>query len=154
MIGHFSSNDFRFIPQTQQTDFGTANEAYSFTIYFEGQEKTRFQTLTGGTSLNWLSKDEKTKLGWYATIFNTDEREYFDILGQYFINELETDPSKEEFGDSIAVLGIGSFLNHARNRLNATIVNIYHTGDRELFRTLSEDRSRSCLLYTSDAADE
>ncbi len=145
MIGHFSSNDFRFIPQTQQTDFGTANEAYSFTIYFEGQEQTRFQTLTGGTSLNWLSKDEKTKLGWYTTIFNTDEREYFDILGQYFINELETDPSKEEFGDSIAVLGIGSFLNHARNRLNATIVNIYHTGDRELFRTLSEDRSRSSL---------
>lgn len=145
LIGHFSSNNFRFIPQTQETDFGTANEAYSFTIYFEGQEQTRFQTMTGGTSLNWTSKDEKTKLGWYATVFNTDEREYFDILGQYFINELETDPSKEEFGDSIAVLGVGSFLNHARNRLNATIINVYHQGERELGRTLADDRSRSSL---------
>lgn len=145
VIGHYSSNNYRFIPQTQETDFGTANEAYSFTIYFEGQEQTRFRTMTGGTSLNWISKDEKTKLGWYATVFNTDEREYFDILGQYFINELETDPSKEEYGDSIAVLGIGSFLNHARNRLNATIVNVYHRGERELGRTYSEDRTRSSL---------
>ena len=27
------------------------------------------------------------------------------------------DPSKEEFGDSVSVLGVGGFLNHARNEL-------------------------------------
>ena len=136
-IAHFSSNNYRFSPQTSQTDFGTANEAYSFTIYFDGQEQTRFQTMMGGTALKWQSKERKfgtnryskTHLDFYATIFNTDEREYFDIQGQYFINELETDPSKEAFGDSIAVLGVGTFLNHARNRLNATIFNVYHNGD-------------------------
>jgi hypothetical protein len=128
VIGHFSSNNFRFSPVTQRTDFGTANEAYSFVIYFDGQEQTRFQTMMGGTSLKWKAS-EKTQLDLYATVFNTDEREYFTIQGQYFINELETDPSKEEFGDSIAVLGIGTFLNHGRNRLNATIFNVYHNGD-------------------------
>ncbi len=127
-IGHFSSNNFRFSPETQRTDFGTANEAYSFVIYFDGQEETRFQTMMGGTSIKW-EVSEKTNLDFYATAFNTDEREYFDIQGQYFINELESDPSKEEFGDSIATLGIGTFLNHARNRLNATIFNVYHNGD-------------------------
>jgi hypothetical protein len=144
VIGHYSSNNYRFIPQTQQTDFGTANEAYSFTIYFEGQEQTVFRTLTGGTSLNWVDDAvrPKTHLDLYATVFNTDEKEYFDVLGQYFINELETDPSKEEFGDSIAVLGIGSFLNHARNRLNATIINIYHHGDHELYKRLASDSLR------------
>lgn len=131
VLGHYSSNNFRFIPETQETDFGTANEAYSFRIYFEGQEVTRFTTMMGGTSLKW-KVNPSTNLDFYATVFNTDEREYFDILGQYFINELETDPSKEEFGDSIAVLGIGSFMNHARNRLNATIINLYHHGSSVL----------------------
>lgn len=129
---HYSSNNYRFSPQTSETDFGTANEAYSFRIYFDGQEQTKFQTMMGGLSLNW-SPTDNTKLDLYATAFQTTEREYFDIQGQYFINELETDPSKEEYGDSIAVLGIGTFLNHARNRLDATIINIYHNGEQVLY---------------------
>ncbi len=139
VLGHFSSNNFRFAPQTQETDFGTANEAYSFRIYFDGQEQTRFQTMMGGTSLKW-KPNKKTNLNFYATIFNTNEREYFDIQGQYFINQLETDPSQEEYGDSIAVLGIGTFLNHARNKLNATIVNIYHEGSHQIFSGYKDDK--------------
>lgn len=126
-ISHFSSNNYRFSPETQETDFGTFNEAYRFKIYFDGQEQTRFQTMTTGTALKWKANNN-TQLDFYASIFNTDEREYFDIQGQYFINQLENDPSKEEFGDSIATVGIGTFLNHARNKLNATIINIYHNG--------------------------
>jgi hypothetical protein len=138
LIGHFSSNDYRFAPETQKTDFGTANEAYSFTIYFDGKENSRFQTMMGGTALKW-KPNKRVDLDWYATIFNTDEREYYDIQGQYFINELEKDPSKENFGDSIAVLGIGTFLTHARNRLNATIVNTYHNGRYQLKNGYKDD---------------
>lgn len=134
MIGHFSSNNYRFIPQSSETDFGTANEAYSFRVYFEGQEETQFTTMMGGTKFNFNPDKVKNKLNldFYATVFNSNEREYFDVLGEYFINQLETDPSKEEFGDSIAVLGVGGYLHHARNRLNATIMNIYHDGRFEL----------------------
>jgi hypothetical protein len=128
VLGHFSTNQYRFSPQTQQTDFGVANEAYTFMIYFDGQERTSFQTMMGGTSLKY-QPTKNTNLDFYATAFNTDEREYFDIQGQYYINQLENDPSKEEYGDSIAVLGVGTFLNHARNRLNATILNLYHDGE-------------------------
>ena len=106
-LGHFSTNAYRFAPQTAQSDFGTANEAYRLMIYFEGQENSNFQTLMGGTSLKYAK--DRTKLDFYASAFQSDEREYFDILGQYYINELETDPSKEEFGDSIATLGVGGF---------------------------------------------
>ena len=127
VLAHYSSNNYRFAPQTSNTDFGTANEAYSFRIYFDGKESTRFQTGMVGTSLTY-TPNTKTKLGFFLTGFQSDEREYFDIQGQYYINELETDPSKEEYGDSIAVLGIGTFLNHARNRLNAQIYNAYHEG--------------------------
>jgi len=128
VLGHFSTNQYRFSPQTQQTDFGVANEAYTFMIYFDGQERTSFQTMMGGTSLKYRPT-KNTNLDFYGTAFNTDEREYFDIQGQYYINQLENDPSKEEYGDSIAVLGVGTFLNHARNRLNATILNLYHDGE-------------------------
>ncbi len=131
IIGHFSSNRYRFSPQSSETDFGVANEAYRFKIYFDGQENTYFQTFTGGTSLKW-DVSKKTKLDFYASIFNSNEREKYDIQGQYFINQLETDPSKEKYGDSIAVLGIGTFLNHARNELNATIASVYHNGEHVL----------------------
>ena len=155
---HYSSNNYRFSPQTSETDFGTANEAYSFVIYFDGQEQTKFQTMMGGVSLNWKPSD-KTKLDLYATAFKTTEREYFDIQGQYYINELETDPSKEEYGDSIAVLGIGTFLNHARNRLDATIINIYHNGEQVLFNGFIDQervkyRKRSLIWGISFQADE
>ncbi|MEY4572179.1 MAG: hypothetical protein RLZ10_1405, partial [Bacteroidota bacterium] len=115
ILGHFSTNQYRFRPQTQKTDFGVANEAYTFMIYFDGQERTGFQTMMGGTSLKY-KPTKNINLDFYATAFNTDEKEYFDIQGQYYINQLENDPSKEEYGDSIAVLGVGTFLNHARNR--------------------------------------
>jgi hypothetical protein len=147
VIGHFSSNNYRFAPQTQETDFGTANEAYSFKIYFDGQEQTRFQTMMGGTSLK-VKAGKKTQLDFYATVFNTNEREYFDIQGQYFINELETDPSKENYGDSIAVLGIGTFLNHARNKLNATILNVYHNGQFILKNEFKEEERIHFVSHT------
>lgn len=135
LLGHISSNTYQFAPKTSKTDFGTANEAYSFNIYFEGQEKTKFLTSTVGTSLNYDSKKYKGKT--FFTYFRSDERENFDILGEYYINELETDPSKEEFGDSIAVLGVGGFLNHARNKLNANIFSLYHDGT-VIFNTKKE----------------
>jgi hypothetical protein len=142
-LGHFSTNAYRFAPQTAQSDFGTANEAYRLMIYFEGQENSNFQTLMGGTSLKY-AKDQ-LKLDFYASAFQSDEREYFDILGQYFINELETDPSKEEFGDSIATLGVGGFLNHGRNRLRAEIFSVYHNGSyliEDGFTDVNKNRKR------------
>jgi hypothetical protein len=146
VLGHFSSNDYQFSPQTAETDFGTANEAYSFRIYFDGSESTRFQTMMGGTALKY-QVTKNTDLDFYATIFNSNEREYFDIQGQYYINELEMDPSKETYGDSIAVLGIGTFLNHARNQLNATITNIYHQGEHRLYANFKDFEKRH--FYTS-----
>ncbi len=137
ILGHFSSNDYRFAPQTQETRFGTVNQALSFRVFFEGEELTRFRTITGATSLKW-DLNKRTNLALYAKVFNTDERETFDILGQYFINEIETDPAKEEFGDSIGTLGVGSFLDHARNRLQATIYSLRHTGSYQ-FMDIAKD---------------
>ena len=147
ILGHFSSNDYQFSPQTAVTDFGTANEAYSFRIYFDGRESTRFQTMMGGTSLKFQAS-KKTDLDFYATVFNSNEKEYFDIQGQYYINELEMDPSKETYGDSIAVLGIGTFLNHARNQLDATITSVYHQGEHRFKANYSDFEKTKFITST------
>ena len=126
-LGHLSSNNYRFAPTTQETNFGTVKEAYRLKIYFDGQEQTKFETMTGGTALKYKPTD-KTNLDFYASVFHTNEKEYFDVQGQYYINLLETNPDKKNFGDSIASIGVGSYLTHARNNLQATIVNVYHNG--------------------------
>lgn len=124
---HLSSNQFRFAPQTQATDFGTVNEAYRLNIYFDGQEHTSFQTMTAGTAFKYRPS-QRLNLDFYGSIFKSNESESFDIFAEYYINELETDPSKNNVGDSISTVGVGGFLNHARNQLNATLINIYHNG--------------------------
>lgn len=143
VLGHFSSNQYRFAPRTSQTDFGTANQAYSFNIYFEGQENTQFLTSTVGTALTYDYKKFTSKT--YFSYFRTDEQERYDILGEYFINELETDPSKEEYGDSIAAIGVGGFLNHARNRLQASIYSVYNDSRFE-FNTKKEATKHNLLF--------
>lgn len=125
---HYSSNQYKFQPQSAETDFGTVNQSYRLNIYFEGQEKSSFNTLTAATALKY-APSSNLQLDFYASIFNTDEQEYFDVLGQYFINLIEKDPSKEQFGDSIATVGVGSYYDHARNNLKATVYNIYHNGE-------------------------
>lgn len=124
---HLSSNQFRFAPQSQATDFGTVNEAYRLNIYFDGQEHTSFQTMTAGTSFKY-KPSARLNLDFYASVFKSNENERFDVLAEYFINQLETDPSKSNVGDSVKAIGVGGFLNHARNELNATLLNVYHNG--------------------------
>lgn len=130
-LGHISSNDYSFAPTDQNTDFGTVNQAYSLKIYFDGREQTTFETMTGATSLKYKAS-EKTNLDFYGSVFHTNEKQYYDVQGQYYINLLETNPSKKNFGDSIASIGVGSYLDHARNNLQATIINLYHNGSHQI----------------------
>lgn len=123
ILGHFSSNKFRVIPENRETAFGPINEALKFTVYFDGQEVSTFQTATGAASFNYIT--DKTEIKWISSIFNSTETEKFDIQGQYFLDELETDLGSEEFGQTTVNRGVGTFLNHARNRLDANIYNTY-----------------------------
>lgn len=127
VLGHYSNNNYRFIPSTRNTSWGTVNEAYQLRVYYDGQEETRFKTFTGAIGIeNKVNKN--LTMRYVASAFRSEESEYFDILGQYLINQLETDPSKEEFGDSTSNVGIGGFLDHGRNDLSVWIGNVYHDG--------------------------
>ncbi len=126
-LGHYARNKYRVVPETRETEFGTINEALRLTIYFDGQEVDQFETGMGGISLTHFPTDS-LKLKFLASAFRTVESESFDILGQYFLDELERDLGSDEFGESVASRGVGSLLDHARNELSADVYNFEHRG--------------------------
>ncbi|HRH65884.1 MAG TPA: TonB-dependent receptor plug domain-containing protein [Bacteroidia bacterium] len=128
IFGNYARNRYNLVPQTRETNFGTINDAKRFTVYFEGQEIDRYQTFTGSFSATYRPADN-VKLKLLAGTYHTREEENFDILGQYFLDQLENDFGKDDFGDVAFNLGVGSFLNHARNRLEATVYNAEHKGE-------------------------
>ncbi len=120
-LGNFSQNSYRFIPEDRSTSFGTMDDAKSFTVYFDGKERDLFRTTFGALTANY--KLDNVKLGLTASVFNTDERETYDISGEYWLSELLAT------GDEGESLGIGSYHEHARNSLNATVASIAHNGE-------------------------
>ncbi len=125
-LGNISRNRFNFIPQTRQTDVGNINEALRLTVYFDGKEETGYNTYFGAFSSERLS--DVSKLSFTASAFQTYEFETFDILGQYFLDELERDLGSDEFGDVLQNRGTGGYLDHARNELEATVLSFNHKG--------------------------
>lgn len=126
-LGNYSKNKYRVVPSDRQTDFGTINQALRLSVYFEGQEIDDFETMTAALSLTHYATD-KLKLKFITSLFSTQESERFDILGQYFLDELERDLGSEEFDDVAFNRGVGSYLDHARNELNGLIYNAEHKG--------------------------
>src|SRR5690554_219656 len=126
-LGNASQNQYQFIPQTRRTTFGTWNIPLNTSIYFQGQEIDKFNTYLGALSANY-HPNLNLNLKFILSAFNTSEQETYDILGQYYLNQLERNMSSEEFGDSILNLGVGTFLNHARNYLDAGVFSFAHKG--------------------------
>jgi hypothetical protein len=127
-LGNYSFNSFQFEPEIQRTRFGTLTDVRELTVYFDGQEVDQFITTMGSLSLE-ASPSDRLALRFTASVFQSDEREQFDILGQYWLYRVETDFGQDDFGQPTGTaLGVGTFLKHARNYLNAIVWNAEHQG--------------------------
>lgn len=125
-LGNFSQNIFNFIPTVRETSFGTYNVGRSLMVYFDGQEKDIFRTAFGALSYHYRPQ-QNIKLSLVSSVFQTDENENYDILGEYHLYALKMDPAEEEKKGEL--LGIGKYHDHARNKLRATVANIGHSGE-------------------------
>lgn len=124
-LGNYSRNVYKFVPQDRETSWGTLDEALKIKMYFEGQEVDKFGTLTGAfTGTYRPSKDLQLKF--IVSGFHTNEQETFDILSQYYLNELDKQLGSDNLGDSVANIGVGSYLDHARNYLDGYVFNAEH----------------------------
>ncbi|MBL0049570.1 MAG: TonB-dependent receptor [Bacteroidetes bacterium] len=127
LLGNYAQNKYRFIPTDRETDFGTVNTALRLKVYFDGKEVNNFDTYLGALSFIYKpQKDVTLKL--ISSAFRSYESEKFDVLGQYFIGQLETDFGKDNFGDATSLGNVGSYLTHGRNLLDATVFNVEHKG--------------------------
>ncbi|MDA0309543.1 MAG: TonB-dependent receptor [Bacteroidetes bacterium] len=118
-FGSFSDNNYRVIPENRQTQFGHIQEAKQLNVYFDGQESTRFQVGSGALNLKWSPGNSEHRA--YVNSFRTIEEENFDVQGQYFLGEIENDLGSPNFGEVVNTTGYGTFLNHARNRMEGQV---------------------------------
>ena len=121
LLGNYNNNRFRFEPEIRRTRFGTVSEVREFTVYFDGREVNLFNTTTGALSLEYTPRDN-TEMQLITSVFQSDEHEHFDVMGQYWLHRVETDMGRDNFGQPVGdPLGVGTFLDHARNYLNAIV---------------------------------
>jgi len=128
-LGMYSNNSFKLIPQTRETSFGTLNEAYKITIFFDGQEVDGYRNWLGAMTLTY-KPNPNLRLKLISSLYQTNESETYDVSGEYWLGKLETFQG-EGNGQVTEALGVGAYLDHARNYLNGTVFNLEHRGTYE-----------------------
>ena len=114
-----SRNNYLFEPENRETTFGTINQALKLKIYFDGQEKDKYLSRLAALSLNYQPNDNNL-IKFIISQHKSTEQEQFDIKGQYYLNELFITQGGDQ-DESINNLGIGTYLNHARNKLDMNV---------------------------------
>ena len=121
-IGNISENHYNFEPDNRETSFGTMEDVKNFKVYFDGQEKDLFRTLFGALDIT-RKIGANTSLSFLASAFYTKEEETYDIQGQYWLDDTNTNSN----------IAVGTYLEHARN---------YLTGHVESFKLLLKHKMK------------
>lgn len=159
-LGNIAINNYKFIPASRETSFGTSSDVKSFTVYFDGQEKDRFETFFGALNLNYKA-NKSSDFSLLASGFLTNELVAYDISGEYWLDQAGT--TGEGNSDGITVggeLGVGKYHEHARNRLKASVMSLALRGNTGInYHNISygiqynhetiRDRSREWELHDS-----
>ena len=130
-LGNLSINDYQYEPLTRQTNFGTLTNPIALLVFYEGQEKDRYNTYFGALKGTFVASENYTAK-FIASAYQTTEQEYFDILAEYRLGEVNTDIGDQDLGEVEYTEGIGGQLTHARNDLDALIINMEHKGNISL----------------------
>jgi len=142
LLGNISYNDYLFRPDSMSESFGTYTQSFNKTIWYEGQEKDAFLTAFAAIGATGQVSDN-VQIGFNLNGFYTNERENYDISSEYVLSEQGADGSHPSSGSgaviseptsSDGVLGTGTSHEHARNQLQAGIINLSHDGTWKLGR--------------------
>ena len=136
-LGNISQNKYNYTPLSRQTNFGTFDNPIALQVYYEGQEKDKYETYFGAMKTTFRPNDSFS-LKFIASAYHTLEQEYFDIYAGYYLGEVDTSIGSETFGDVTFSRAIGTQLNHARNDLDALIVNAEVKGFHDLKKSQVE----------------
>lgn len=137
-LGNVSVNDYVFQPDSMSESWGGL-DAKHLNIWYEGQEKDRFVTAFAALSTGGQVSRE-VSIGFDASGFYTNERETYDITGEYVLSNKSLDAENPDTGggrpgemvdpsEQTDVLGTGKYHQHARNRLEAGVATLSHHGE-------------------------
>ena len=137
-LGNVSVNDYVFQPDSMSESWGGL-DAKHLNIWYDGHEKDRFVTAFAALSTGGQVSPE-VRIGFDASGFYTNERETYDITGEYVLSNKSLDAENPDTGGSrpgemvdaseqTDVLGTGKYHQHARNRLEAGVATLSHHGE-------------------------
>ncbi len=148
-LSNISINDYNYKPKTRQTNFGTLEDPTALVVYYNGQEKDKYKIFFSSLTAK-INLKKNLILKVIASTFNTVEKEYFDILAQYNLGEVNSSIGDENLGEVEFSEGIGAQLNHARNSLDALIFNI----ENKLYYKVDNNNFEFSVKYSSENIDD
>lgn len=123
LLGNISLNHYNFKPSDRTTSFGTSTNTKQFKVFFDGEEKDKFETYLGSLTATYkFNKANSLSLG--LSGFLTNEFVSYDISGEYWLNQAGTGGDDAVGGE----LGVGKYMEHSRNRLKASVVQLFIKG--------------------------
>ena len=134
-FGTYSNNSYKLIPQSQQTSFGSIGDLYRFSVFFDGQEVDTYQSWMGAVTATYKPTHD-LRLKFTASAYQTFEDENYDISAQYWISQIESNPASSNLGQVTQALGVGDYLDHARNAFDGTVFDLEHRGTYEVKNNL------------------
>lgn len=123
-LGNIAINNYNFTPVNRTTNFGTAEDAKQFTVYFDGKEKDRFETYFGALTLRYRPS-KSTDYTLLASGYLTNELVTYDISGEYWLDQAGTSGEGGIGGE----LGVGRYHEHARDRIKASVLSLAFRGN-------------------------
>jgi len=121
-LGNYSINNYNYTPVSRRTKFGTVSNPLELIVFYEGQEKDKFETAFGALKGSYVVNNN-LNLSLTTSAYHTIEEEYYDILASYNLGEVNSDFGSNDFGEVAFSESIGSQLSHARNDIDALITN-------------------------------
>ena len=144
-LGNIAGNKYHYQPLTRQTNFGTLDDPRALQIFYEGEENDEYETYFGAIKSTYkVSENFLFKV--IGSLYHTQEQEYFDILANYRLGEVDTNFGSETYGDIQFSKAAGSQLTHARNNLDALIANVEIKG----YHNIKRDRVEWGIKYTRE----
>jgi len=119
-LGTVNFGQFKLIPESRETKFGTLNTTLRLNVDYAGEEIDDYRS-AGGAVTAVYKPSSNTVIKWINSYFNTVERERFDIVGSYTFNEITGINTNGNPIYGTQIKGIGLYNNFGQNSLNTQI---------------------------------
>jgi hypothetical protein len=131
ILASVAQNQYRVVPQSRQTTFGTFDRQMRLFVGYSGNEIMTYTTYQGSARLT-QELSNKFQTSWIVSAINTQEREFIDVNGAYRLCDVDNDPNSNTFNQCALIRGVGAEYNHARNALRATIFSFQNRSEWQI----------------------